>query len=72
MEFTYDNSAGNVRNVNHPPARVRWGAGSADEMAGLHLQVIPKNDDDMHELGQALWGKIMRGVGGSFYRKPGD
>ncbi len=69
MEFTYDNSEANVRNPNHPPRRVTWGAGSADEMAGLHLQVIPKNDDEMHELGVALWGKVMRGVGGSFYHR---
>ncbi len=68
MEFTYDNSNRNVRNVHHPPERVTWGAGSEDEMAGLHLQVIPHNEADMHELGQALWGKIMRGVGGGFYR----
>ena len=66
--FTYDNSDANVRNPNHPPRRVTWGAGSSDEMAGLHLQVIPANDDDMHELGMAMWGKVMRGVGGSFYR----
>ena len=68
MAFTYDNSSANIRNMNHPPQRIVWGPGSSDEMAGLHLQVIPKNDDDMHELGQALWGKVMRGVGGSFYR----
>lgn len=70
MEFTYDNSAGNPRNPNHPPERVQWGPSSTDEMAGLHLQVIPANDDDMHELGKALWGKFMRSAGGEFYRKP--
>ncbi len=70
MEFTYDNSAGNARNPNHPPRRVVWGGSSTDEMAGLHLQVIPRDEADMHELGMALWGKVMRGVGGSFYRKP--
>ncbi len=67
MEFTYDNSDRNVRNTNHPPRRVVWGPNSSDEMAGLHLQVIPRNEANMHELGQALWGKVMRGVGGSFY-----
>src|SRR5262249_1170642 len=34
MEFTYDNSAHNPRNPNHPPKRVVWGPGSTDEMAG--------------------------------------
>jgi hypothetical protein len=31
-------------------------------MAGLHVQVIPLRDDDAAELGQALWGKIMRAI----------
>jgi len=39
-------------------------------MAGLHVQVVPEDMDDWHELGQALWGKFMRSVGGGFYRKP--
>ena len=30
------------------------------EMAGLHLEVAPLNEDDAEELGQALWGKMMR------------
>jgi hypothetical protein len=70
MEFTYDNSQANIRNPNSPPRRVVWGPGTADEMAGLHLQVIPDHVEDMPELGRALWGKIMRSVGGEFYRKP--
>jgi peroxiredoxin len=70
MEFTYDNSDGNLRNPNHPAQRVVWGPGTTDEMAGLHLQVVPENMDDWHELGQAMWGKFMRTVGGGFYRKP--
>jgi hypothetical protein len=70
VAFTYDNSEANVRNPNLPPQRVTWGPSSTDEMAGLHLQVIPKDEADMHALGQALWGKVMRAVGGSFYRLP--
>jgi hypothetical protein len=69
MLFTYDNSDQNVRNPHHPPERVTWGPGSENEMAGLHLQVIPRNAEDGHELGLALWGKIMRDAGGSFYRR---
>ncbi len=60
MEFTYDNSAANPRNPHHPPQRVRWGPGSADEMAGLHIEVSPVDSDDAEELSQALWGKMMR------------
>ncbi|MGH9666435.1 MAG: hypothetical protein ACRD9L_18570 [Bryobacteraceae bacterium] len=70
MEFIYDNSTANPRNPNSPPKRVRWGPGSTDEMAGLHIEVIPVRMADMHELGMALWGKVMRQVGGEFYRLP--
>ena len=41
MRFTYDNSAENVRNPNHPPARVVAGNRASDEMAHLWLQVLP-------------------------------
>lgn len=34
-EFTWDNSAANPRNPNHPPKRIPLGEGSTDEMAGL-------------------------------------
>jgi mono/diheme cytochrome c family protein len=69
MEFTYDNSDANPHNPNHPAQRVVWGPDTTDEMAGLHVQVVPEDMDDWHELGQALWGKFMRSVGGGFYRK---
>ena len=69
MEFTYDNSADNPRNPNQPPERVRWGPETTDEMAGLHVQVIPDRMSDAAELGQALWGKFMRSVGGGFFRR---
>ncbi len=70
MEFTYDNSVANPHNPSFPPKRVTWGAGSTDEMAGLHIQVIPDREDDLPELGRALWGKIMRMAGGRFYHPP--
>jgi Tfp pilus assembly protein PilF len=38
---TYDNSVENVRNPNHPPARVVAGNRASDEMAHLWLQVLP-------------------------------
>jgi tetratricopeptide (TPR) repeat protein len=41
MRFAYDNSAENVRNPNHPPARVAPGNRASDEMAHLWLQVLP-------------------------------
>jgi hypothetical protein len=60
MEYTYDNSAANPRNPNQPPRRVVFGPSSTDEMAGLHIEVSPGNDDDAEELSQALWGKMQR------------
>lgn len=70
MEFTYDNSVANPHNPSFPPKRVTWGPGSMDEMAGLHIQVIPDREEDLPELGRALWGKIMRMAGGRFYQPP--
>ena len=46
-ELTYDNSAGNYRNPNTPPKRVRWGENSTDEMGSLLLNVLPKQADDL-------------------------
>ncbi|MGH9660572.1 MAG: hypothetical protein ACRD96_18630, partial [Bryobacteraceae bacterium] len=66
MEFIYDNSERNPRNPSRPPKRVVWGPDSTDEMAGLHIQVIPVRPEEAGELGQALWGKLMRLVGGRF------
>jgi Flp pilus assembly protein TadD len=43
MRFSYDNSADNIRNPNHPPQRVVAGNRANDEMAHLWLQVLPKD-----------------------------
>jgi hypothetical protein len=70
MEFVYDNSSANPRNPHSPPQHVVWGPGTDDEMAGLHVQSIPVHMDELPELGRALWGAVMRSVGGSFYKLP--
>jgi len=64
MEYTYDNSAANPRNPNHPTRRVVYGPSSTDEMAGLHIAVAPVDAADAEELGMALWGKLVRATGG--------
>ena len=46
MEYTYDNSADNIRNPQLPPARVHWGQRSKDEMGDLWFQLLAKNDRD--------------------------
>ena len=43
---TYDNSAGNPVNPNHPPVRVRYGTAATDEMLGCHLQVLSDRPED--------------------------
>ena len=46
MEYTYDNSAGNIRNPQQPPARVLWGQRSQDEMGDLWFQLLARTDRD--------------------------
>ena len=46
MRLSYDNSAENPRNPNHPPKRVVGGNRSSDEMAIVVLQVLAKQPED--------------------------
>ncbi len=46
MEYTYDNSADNLRNPQLPPARVYWGQRSKDEMGDLWFQLLATSDRD--------------------------
>ena len=50
MDFTFDNTAANPHNPADPPVRVRYGSNSADEMADLILQVLPRNPEDRERL----------------------
>ncbi len=34
-----------------------WGPATTDEMAGLHVQVVPEDMDDWHELGPGAVGQ---------------
>ncbi len=45
MRYSYDNSAANPRNPNHPPKRVVGGNQATDEMGHLWLQVLPKGGE---------------------------
>ncbi len=46
MSYTFDNSTNNPANPSQPPQRVKYGVNSADEMAELWLQVLPRNTND--------------------------
>ncbi len=43
LRYVYDNSEENALNPNHPPAPVKGGNRSSDEMCHLWLQVLPVN-----------------------------
>ncbi len=46
MDYTYDNSADNIRNPQLPPARVFWGQRSRDEMGDLWFQLLADSQAD--------------------------
>lgn len=50
MRFSYDNSTNNLRNLNDPPRRVKYGLQTTDEMGELWFQVLPRDHDDRETL----------------------
>ena len=58
MEYTYDNSAGNPRNPELPPARVLWGQRSRDEMGDLWFQLLASNETDRRKLSDDVTRKM--------------
>lgn len=59
MEYTYDNSAANPRNPEHPAKRARWGQRSADEMGDLWIQALTRNDADLIALDNEFRRKVV-------------
>jgi len=59
MDFTYDNSSGNVRNPHTPPVRVTYGQQTSDEMAELWFQVVPRDAADRGVLTRSLYAKVL-------------
>ncbi len=57
MRFTYDNSAENPRNPNHPPKEVTYGPDASDEMAELWLQIVPRATSDLSLFSRAARDK---------------
>jgi Flp pilus assembly protein TadD len=58
MRYTYDNSAGNARNPQRPPARARWGQRSSDEMGDLWIQVLTRDLRDLDRLSRDFRPKV--------------
>lgn len=59
MAYVFDNSVGNPRNPDRPPARARWGWRSTDEMADVWLQVIAGSDTDRAQLARDISLKML-------------
>jgi tetratricopeptide (TPR) repeat protein/mono/diheme cytochrome c family protein len=58
MRYVYDNSAENPRNPQQPPARVRWGQRSFDEMGDLWFQLATDSDADRARLRGEVQAKM--------------
>jgi Flp pilus assembly protein TadD len=59
MQYTYDNSAANPRNPEHPPKRARWGQRSADEMGDLWIQALTHDEADLVALDSEFRRKVV-------------
>ncbi len=49
-EFTFDNSADNLRNPSRPPVRAMYGPETKDEMADVWLQLVTASESDERRL----------------------
>jgi Tfp pilus assembly protein PilF len=58
MEYTYDNSADNIRNPQLPPARVYWGQRSNDEMGDLWFQLLATSEPDRLAMREQINAKM--------------
>ncbi|PYR74187.1 MAG: hypothetical protein DMF87_23585 [Acidobacteria bacterium] len=58
MEYTFDNSAENVRNPQLPPVRVSWGQRTQDEMGDLWFQLLARSDRDRATLARDVNRKM--------------
>ena len=59
MRYTYDNSAANARNPNHPPKRVTYGQTTSSEMGSLWVQVLPHSKSDLKILDSQFAPKLL-------------
>jgi tetratricopeptide (TPR) repeat protein len=53
MQYSWDNSAENVRNPNRPPRPVAYGGQSSDEMGTVILQLSLRDEADLARLSEA-------------------
>lgn len=60
MVFTYDNSDANPRNPHRPARRVRFGLQSAEEMAELWFQALPRRPEEAALLDRENQQKVIQ------------
>ncbi|MDB6030327.1 MAG: hypothetical protein JWM16_665 [Verrucomicrobiales bacterium] len=60
MRYTFDNSEGNFRNPTQPPARVRYGLQTTNEMAEIYFQMLPHKSGDQRELWNVANRQVLR------------
>lgn len=59
VDFTYDNSSGNIRNPSEPPKRVKLGEQTTDEMGIVFLQGVVASQAEVAEL---LRAQVAHGI----------
>ncbi len=60
MEYTYNNSADNLRNPSSPPKRVHFGEQTTDEMAFLFCSVVAENPSELPQLKRAMFMALLK------------
>lgn len=59
--YRFDNSKENPANPHSPPAPIKWGWGTGEEMAELYLTVVPENASEFPRLERASMMSWFRG-----------
>lgn len=62
MDGVHDNSAENFRNPNNPPARVKHGEQTADEMSAVLIQLVPARESELEQMNAANRRRIFSSI----------
>jgi hypothetical protein len=70
-EVSWDNSDSNPKNPSNPPALVKWGEESQDEMGSVNLLVVAKSESDLPALQKTYRAFIFEEAKARFAQEPG-
>ena len=62
MDAVHDNSAENFRNPNNPPARVKHGEQTTDEMSAVLIQLVPTRESELEQMNAANRRRIFSSI----------